>query len=88
MEALHDNSWHVKSADEDMKEATEWLQKAEQLEKQYRDELAAAGNDEQKKRSGQADSRSGWQAAAIGHGCDESSDSVNDQSLLYARYGW
>ena len=48
MEALH-NTWHVKSADEDMKEATEWLQKTEQLEKQYQDELAAAGNDEQKK---------------------------------------
>ncbi len=39
MEALHDNSWHVKSTDEEMKEATEWLQKTEQLEKQYRDEL-------------------------------------------------
>ena len=49
MEALHDNSWHVKSADEEMKEATEWLQKTEQLEKQYREELAAAGNDEQTK---------------------------------------
>ncbi len=48
MEALHSNTWHVKSADEDMKEAAEWLQKTEQLEKQYQEELAAAGNDEQK----------------------------------------
>jgi hypothetical protein len=48
METLHNNPWQVKSADEDMKEATEWLQKTEQLEKQYREELAAAGDDEQK----------------------------------------
>ena len=49
MEALYNNTWHEKSADEDMKKATEWLQKTEQLEKQYHEELAAAGNDEQKK---------------------------------------
>ncbi len=49
MEELHNNPWHVKSADEDMKEATEWLQKTEQLEKQHREELAAAGDDEQKR---------------------------------------
>ena len=49
MEASRNNPWHGKSADEDRKEAAEWLQKTEQLEIQYHEELAAAGNDEQKK---------------------------------------
>ena len=40
---------YVKSADEHMKEAQEWLQKVEQLEKQYQEELTAAGDDEVKK---------------------------------------
>ena len=76
MEALYNNTWHEKSADEDMKKATEWLQKTEQLEKQYHEELAAAGNDEQKKLE---------VVRRIGHGYDESSHSVHDKSVLYAR---
>lgn len=43
------NSGYVKSADEEMREAQEWTQKAERLEEQYRDELTAAGDDEEKK---------------------------------------
>ncbi|MBQ7059728.1 MAG: hypothetical protein IJM83_10595 [Firmicutes bacterium] len=46
---IYNSSLYVKSADEDQREADAWLQKVAQLEKQYQDELTAAGDDPEKK---------------------------------------
>ena len=46
---MYNSSSYVRSAEEDQREADAWLQKVAQLEKQYQDELTAAGDDPEKK---------------------------------------